>query len=231
MTARPRIGVEQVQQHVVGDVERGHHQHRPAGHERVGVAAEMLRVDDVGLQAGAEQAVVEAPEDPVVGAGVGLEASLDRERRVELHRPAALARVQEADVGVRDEVRDGGAGALEVAGDPLDLVVAAPGLAVVVEDAEPVRLVAEVVRVPVPVLDHPRAAGHERPRRLAPLAVIGGEVRVRLADRHRVRLGDEERLVARGARQIGLEIDRRRPRVPVPPRAGLRGLRRGRPAS
>jgi len=51
---------------------------------------------------------------------------------------------------------------------------------------------------------------------------------VRLADRERVRLGDEERLVARGARQIGLEIDRPRPRLPAPARAGARGLRRRR---
>ena len=147
---------------------------------------------------------------------------------MELHRPLALARVQEAHVGVGDEIGDRRAGPVEVAGDPLDLVVAAPGLAVVVEDAEPVRLVAEVVRVPVPVLDHPRATGHERPRRLAPLAVIGGEVRVRLADRRRVRLGHEERLVAGGARLIGLEVDHPRAGLPRPARGAERGLRRGR---
>ena len=79
----------------------------------------------------------------------------------------------------------------------------------------------------MPVLDHPRAAGHERPRRLAPLAVVGGEVGVRLADRHRVRLGDEERLVARGAGQIGLQVDRPGARLHLPPRAGPRRLRRG----
>jgi hypothetical protein len=62
VAARPRVGVEQVEQHVVGDVERGDDEHRPARDERVGVAAEMLRVDDVGLEAGAEQALVEAPK-------------------------------------------------------------------------------------------------------------------------------------------------------------------------
>ena len=228
VAARARVGVEQVEQHVVGDVERGDDEHRPARHERVGVAAEMLRVDDVSLQAGAEQALVEAAEDPVVGARVGLEAALDGERGMELHRPLALARVQEAGVGVGDEVGHRRAGAVELAGDPLDLVVAAPGLAVVVEDAEPVRLVAEVVRVPVPVLDHARAAGHERPRRLAPLAVIGGEVRVRLADRGRVRLGHEERLVAGGARLIGLQVDHPGAGLPRPARGAQRGLRRRR---
>ncbi len=112
----------------------------------------------------------------------------------------------------------------ELARDLLDLVVAAAGLAVVVEHAEPVLLVAVVDRVPVPVLDHARAAGDERPRRLAPLPVERGEVPVREPDRERVGLGDQERLSERGVGEIGLEVDRPRARMGRP--AELRRVRR-----
>src|SRR4029453_3988235 len=51
------------------------------------------------------------------------------------------------------------------------------------QDADPVRFGAEVVGVPVPILDHFSAAGHEGPCRLPPLPLECREVGRRSADR------------------------------------------------
>ena len=92
-----------------------------------------------------------------------------------------------------------------------ELAVGATGLAAVRQHAAPVGLGAEGEGVPVPVGDHPGAAGDQQPGGLPPLAVVRRLVHRREADRAGVGLGDQERRLARGLHQVGQVGHRPRP--------------------
>ena len=98
--------------------------------------------------------------------------------------------------------------ALELGADARGLLVDAVRLEVVAEQALPIRLLAVVQRVPVPVLDHVRAVGHVRPCLQPQLSVEGRVLARRVpADRLRVGLGDEIGRPLHRSREVTHERD------------------------
>ena len=143
-----------------------------------------------------------------------------REGGLEGQPPLRARGVQQPDLGRRAAARrprDPACG--EVGPEPAQLGVDPAGLLVMRQDADPVGLGTEVVGVPVPVLDHLRAPGDERPRGLPPLPVVGGEVRRRPADGAGVGLGDQERRLLGGVHPVRAERTGSRPRTSSSPAA------------
>ena len=90
--------------------------------------------------------------------------------------PTWTGGVQQANLGIGPEPDDVRTRSAEFGSDLAQLRVHPSRLLVVRQNADPVGLGAEVVGVPVPVLDHFRAAGDECPRCLSPLPVVRREV-------------------------------------------------------
>ena len=128
----------------------------------------------------------------------------------------AVGVVEHRDVVVGCRVGEGVADLAELRADPGDLAVRTAGDAAVRQHAAPVGLGAEGERVPVPVLDHPRAARHEQPGDLAPLPVVRRTVHRGAPDRAGVGLGHQERRLLRGVHEVGELGHGPRPRTTHP---------------
>ena len=138
-----------------------------------------------------------------------------REARLERQAPFGSGRVEQSDLRVGPKAYHPRAGLAKVAAEPAQLGVHPAGLLVVGQDADPVGLGAEVIGMPVPVLDHLRAPGNEGPCGLAPLPVEGREVDRRTADGSGVGFGDQERRLLGCIHSVGAQEQapgaRRRP--------------------
>ena len=155
---------------------------------------------------GVDDSAVEGVDDPLVGLAVG--PAVAHERREELEREPAVVGPEQRDVGVGLEAVEGVAETTEPGAELGDLAVHPAGHQAVREHAAPVGLGAVGQRVPVPVLDHGRAARDEGERRLLELAGVGGEVELGPADGLRVGLGDEEARLLRRVEPVGLPHER-----------------------
>ena len=133
---------------------------------------------------------MERVDDALIGRHVGLTG--EAERRGELHGESAVVRPQDGHVGVWLVPIEGVADLLERGAELRELFVDATGDETVRQHSAPVCFGSVVQRVPVPVLDHRRAAGDQRECGLGELAGVRREVHVRPANGLRVGLGDEE---------------------------------------
>ncbi len=91
-----------------------------------------------------------------------------------------------------------------------DLVVDPAGLKTVRQHTTPVGFRAGVQGVPVPVLDHGRAARDKGPRDLPPLPVVPGFVRPGEPDRLGIRFGHQKRCLLRAIHPVSRGVERPR---------------------
>ncbi len=215
MTAGGGVVPEPGQQRIVGDQQARHDQHRQVGGDLGGVEASpsgpmiwlscMIRAGTPASKVPAIEGLEDAVVRPLVDVGERGDEGASRAGGRRPGRPVptwnAPSRAARPDAsGWRPTTRE--PARCEVGAEPAELGVDPAGLLVVRQDPDPVRLGAEVVGVPVPVLDHLRAAGDEGPRGLPPLAVERREVGRRAADGAGVGLGDQERRLLGGVHPI-----------------------------